>query len=104
MRKRYCEYADLCVSVFADMDKCLLVFVNDKGTCKVINFDSNFYSVENDIIAYIDLINDSLDNDIKETKPFIVKWLKHLKKQGIEEVNNDYLETYKYSIKEYGVF
>ena len=49
-------YRDAYISVFCDNQKCLLVFVTDKGLTKTVNIDSNFYTIEDDIITYKELI------------------------------------------------
>ena len=99
-------YQDICVSVFVDNNKCLIIFVNDKGNTRVVNFDSNFYSVEDNIIAYEEMLRDSLlddtTNDIREVdredyskllKDYIKSVEKELETSDLEGLNWEYLES-----------
>ena len=99
-------YRDIFVSVFVDSEKCLVIYVNDKGNTNVVNFDSNFYSVEDDIIAYDEMLKDSLKddttNEIREVDRedyfrFLGNYIKSVEKEletsDLEGLNWDYLET-----------
>ena len=102
MSKRgYFDWCDYCVSCFVDFNKCLLVFVNDRSETKVINFDSNFYSVEDNIIAYELLLRHSLgikgrpkEDERKEYERYLRAYVRHIKRQipKDEELNIEYLE------------
>ena len=43
-------WEDDFITIFCDRNKCLLVFINDRGNSKVLSFDDNFYSIEDDIL------------------------------------------------------
>ena len=87
-------YRDFYVSVFVDEQKYLIVFLNDMGQTKVINFDSNFYCVEDDIIAYRDIIEHSSaskDEQYEFLRDFIIFVQKELDGTN-DKLNWEYLE------------
>ena len=98
------EYRNVYVTHYFDDEKLLSLYVNDKGHTKVIGVDDNFYTVEEDVIAYIDILMDAVDNDKTEAFDYIVDFLRHLKNTGVEELNKEYLESFDHPIDEYGVY
>ena len=91
MRKsKYIDYTDLFVTIFVDYDKTLLVFVNDTGDTKAVNFDDNFFYVESLIDTYFDMISKSFDKwyggDVekgnKEKRKHLAKYVRHIQKQA----------------------
>ena len=99
-------YRDIFVSVFVDSEKCLVIYVNDKGNTRVVNYDDNFYSVEEDIVAYDEMLRDSLKddttNDIREVDRedylrllgnYIKSVEKELETSDCEGLNWEYLES-----------
>lgn len=99
-------YRDVFVSVFIDSEKYLVVYVNDKGNTRVVNYDDNFYSVEDDIIAYDEMLRDSLKddttNDVREVdkedylrllSDYIKSVEKELETSDLEGLNWEYLES-----------
>ena len=89
-------YRDYCISVFNDDEKCLLIFVNDRGNTKVLNYDDNFYCIEDNIITYYELLKNTLDNE-DEHKEYLEPFIAYIKKEieGYnQELNIDYLEHY----------
>ena len=62
-RRRYCDYSDMHVVVFVDVEKGAIIMANDKGKSEVINFEDNFYSVEEDIVVYDKLLQDSIEHN-----------------------------------------
>lgn len=96
VKSKYLIYEDYYVSVFNDWNKCMVVFVSDEGMCKAISYDSNFYSPEEDILAYVELINHSFRGIQSEEKDFYInKFIKHVERElakGNEELNWEYLE------------
>lgn len=105
-KSKYLDYKDYIVSVFVDNDKCLSVFVNDRGETRVINFEDWAVCNEDYVIAYNDLLVDSFkgcrgyisDQDKDEMAGMLQKYFKHIKKQ----VGNDYEWDYDY-LERYGV-
>ena len=94
-------WQDQFVSVFIDSDKCLVIFVNDKSNTKVLNFDSNFYCIEEDILAYEELLRDSLTygGELEEDtyKEFLRDFIKDTEEQvkdTTQEIAWEYLEFY----------
>ena len=100
------QYSDTFVSVFVDTNKGLGVFVNDKKHAKVVDFESNFYSIEEDIEIYEEMLRDSLldedTNDIREVdkedyieclNSYIDFVLKANDDMSEDELNWEYLES-----------
>lgn len=98
MKRKYLVYEDFYVTVFNDYEKCMVVFVSDEGMCKALSYDSNFYSPEEDIITYVELINHSFRGQQSEEKDhFINKFVKYVERElakADEELNWEYLERY----------
>lgn len=93
MKSRYLDYRDYYISVFHDNEKYLMIFVNDEGATQVINYDSNFFTIENLIDAFYNLINESFRGlQTKELKNSVKRYYKHLLKQGAE-IEKDYIST-----------
>ena len=99
-QRTWLEYKDMWVTIFGDLDKGLSIFVNDKGMSEVINYESNFFSVEDCIVAYDKLLTDSLsyhgeirDIDMKDYKKALKKYVRHIiKAMGGDVLDYDYLE------------
>lgn len=89
-------YRDSYISLFFDDEKYLAIFVNDRGQTKVLNIDDNFYCVEEDIIAYSELIKHATDdeNEQKEYLKAFINYTKSELEKGKQELNIDYLEHY----------
>lgn len=80
------EYSDTFVTVFNDLDKMFVLFVNDKGHTKVVNVDSNFFYVESLVETYYDMLFDSfcnwgIEDSKKERKEYVKKFIKHLERK-----------------------
>lgn len=89
-------YRDDYITIFCDTEKCLLVFLNDRGDTKVLNFDDNFYSIEEDILAYDELIKKTYLPS-EEQKEYLGKFVKYCEEQvkgSGYELNHDYLDHY----------
>lgn len=89
-------YRDYCVSLFNDEEKMLLIFVNDRGNTKVLNYDDNFYSVEDNIIAYYEVLKNTI-TDEEEQRGYLEAFIDYVKselKKNNEELNAEYLEHY----------
>ena len=75
-------YKDEIINVLSDLDNCLLYFISFTGKVRVVNFDSNFYTAQDDYDTYCGLLNDMVaDNDISEQdyskyEKRFSKWLK----------------------------
>ena len=96
MRSKYLIYRDSYISIFNDDEKYLAIFVNDRGQAKVLNYDDNFYSIEEDIIVYNELIKHAT-SDLQEQQEYLGKFIKYVKrevKKSNAELNIDYLEHY----------
>lgn len=86
-------YSDDYISVFNDSEKCLLIFVNDRGFTKVLNYDDNFYSVEDNLIAYNELIMHAT-SDKNEQKDYLNRYRQFIEEETKEsgyELNFEYL-------------
>ena len=88
-------YRDCYMSLFFDDEKYLAIFVNDRGLTKVLSTDDNFYSVEDDIIAYRDLIaHSSADTD--EQKEYLRAFINYTQKEldkANQTLNWEWLES-----------
>ena len=89
-------YRDYYVSLFNDDEKCLLVFVSENGKTKVLSYDDNFYSIEDNIIAYYEVLKEATqdDEEIKDYLGAFIDYIKSEMKNYNEELNIDYLEHY----------
>lgn len=86
-------YRDAYISVFFDDAKLLAIFVNDRGQTKVLNIDDNFYCVEEDIIAYKELLEHTYADDEERVNylgTFINYTIEAVKKGG-QDLNYEYL-------------
>ena len=92
-RRRYLDYKDCCITIFNDDEKCLIVFVTDNGKSKVINYDDNFFYVEELLDTYLEMIELSFrgwqskeltTSDYDEIKTYLKKYFRHLKRQGAD--------------------
>ena len=98
MRSKYLMYRDFYISLFNDEQKCLAVFVNDRGLTKVVNWDDNFYSYLDDIDAYNTLIKHATDDD-EEQQQYLGKFIKYLARElakGEQEIDYEYLKERGY--------
>lgn len=89
-------WEDDFITIFCDQNKCLLVFINDRGNSKVLSFDDNFYSIEDDILAYDELIKKTY-LPVEEQKKYLGEFYHYCEeecKQGGYELNNKYLDHY----------
>ena len=87
-------YRDWFVSMFNDNQKLLIIFVNDIGDTKVISYDSNFYCIEDNIIAYREVLFKSIE-DNEERNEFLKAFIDFVKqeiKDSDDELNIEYLE------------
>lgn len=85
-------YRDAYISVFFDDKKLLAIFVNDRGQTKVLNVDDNFYCVEDNIVAYKELIEHTADDE-EQTNflgTFINYTIDEVRKGG-QDLNYEYL-------------
>ena len=73
------DYRDTYISVFFDSEKLFVIFVNDRGHTKVLNIDDNFYCVEENILAYKDLIEDATDN-VEEQRDYLGTFINYVMK------------------------
>ena len=89
-RSKYLDYKDYVITIFNDFDKCMLVFLTDNGHTKSVDYDSNFFYVEELIDTYYEMAvksfkgwrNKDLDlEDLKEIKRLLKKFIAHLKRQ-----------------------
>jgi len=88
-------YRDSFISMFFDDEKYLAIFVNDRGLTKVISVDDNFYSIEEDIIAYRDLIAHSLATE-EEQKEYLRAFASYCEQSLYDmgqELNYEYLNS-----------
>lgn len=89
-------WEDDFITIFCDRNKCLLVFINDRGNSKVLSFDDNFYSIEDNILAYDELIKKTY-LPIEEQKQYLGEFVKYcedeIKGSGYE-LNYEYLDHY----------
>ena len=94
MKSKYLIYRDPFITMFHDDEKYMVVFVNDRGECAALSYDDNFYCVEEEIIAYVDLINRSFNGWKSEEKDECIrKFIKHIEKKiKPEQLNWEYLE------------
>ena len=86
-------YSDIYITQFVDTEKCLTIFVNDRGQTQVINVDSNFYSAEDNVVAYYMLIKHATD-DADEQKEFLGRYLAFVEseiKDTDTQISYDYL-------------
>lgn len=83
-------YRDTYITLFNDEEKCLAVFVNDRGQTKVINYDDNFYSVEDDILAYDELIRHAT-SDEKEQQEYLHKFIDFVRSFVGDKLNTEFL-------------
>lgn len=89
-------WEDDFITIFCDQNKCLLVFINDRGDSKVLSFDDNFYSIEDNILAYDELIKKTY-LPIEEQKKYLGEFYRYCEeecKQSGCELNNEYLDHY----------
>lgn len=89
-------WEDDFITIFCDQNKCLIVFINDRGDSKVLSFDDNFYSIEENILAYDELIKKTY-LPIEEQKTYLGKFYRYCEeecKQGGYELDNEYLNHY----------
>ena len=89
-------WRDDFITIFCDYEKCLIVFINDRGDSKVLSFDDNFYSIEDNILAYDELIKKTY-LPIEEQKKYLGEFYHYCEeecKQGGYELNNEYLDHY----------
>lgn len=90
------QYEDDCITIFCDDEKCLIVFVNDRGDSKTLSFDDNFYSIEDNILAYDELIKKTylpIDEQKKYLGDFVKFCEEEIKGSGYE-LNYEYLDHY----------
>lgn len=85
-------YRDTFITLFNDEEKCLAVFVNDRGQTKVINYDDNFYSVEDDILAYDELIKHAT-SDKQEQQEYLHKFIDFIRGLVGNDLNTEFLEA-----------
>lgn len=95
-------YVDSYITILCDYDKCLIIFVNHYGQTQVLNFDDNFYSIEENILAYNDLIKKATDDE-QEQQEFLgnfIKFCENEMKECNEELNYEYLEHNDIKVRE----
>lgn len=89
-------WRDDFITIFCDYEKCLIVFVNDRGDSKTLSFDDNFYSIEENILVYDELIKKTY-LPIDEQKQYLGEFVKYceeeIKGSGYE-LNYEYLDHY----------
>ena len=98
-KSKYLDWQDAFVSCFVDYNKYLVVFVSDCGMTEVLNFDSNFYTIEEDIVAYDNMLRHSSlfdrqgNADQKEYMRYLRRYVRHVKRKipEDEELNLEYL-------------
>lgn len=87
-------WRDDFITIFCDYEKCLIVFVNDRGDSKVLSFDDNFYTIEDNIVAYDELIKKTY-LPIDEQKTYLGEFVRYcedeIKGSGYE-LNFEYLK------------
>ena len=83
-------WRDFFVTIWCDTEKCYSVYLNDKGLTKTINIDSNFYSPEDDIIAYKEMIDTSSAQG-KDKSKFLKRFIDYVKSMG-HDLNVEYLK------------
>lgn len=91
-------YRDSYITIFNDEEKCLVVFLNDRGQTKVINYDDNMYSYMDDIDAYDTLIRHATDDE-QEQQKYLGKFIKYLAREVAkcnEEIDYEYLKERGY--------
>ena len=81
------DYSDCFITIFNDVEKATLVFLNDNGNTKAINYDDNFFYVERLLDTYLEMIElsfkgwknkDLNENDYQEIKEHLGNYYKHL--------------------------
>ena len=91
MKSNYIVYKDPCLKVFHDKDNSLLIFVAWNGKVKVISYDDNFYTIEELINAYTDLIELATSGP-EEKEEYIKDYVKFILKQN-KDINIDLLNS-----------
>ena len=85
-------WRDACISVFADEDKCCVVFINDKRQSKVLCYDDNFYTFYDSIETYCELLFDSLEKKDEEYQEMVDEFIyDQLVKDGCD-IDFEYLK------------
>lgn len=98
-------YENEIINLVCDLDNCLLYFITFTGKVKVINFDNNFYTAQDDYDTYCAILGDMVDdNDIseKDYSDFVndfSKWLKEQVKGTSDEDSIKFNKT-RYTKKE----